>query len=489
MKRNSNRFWARVVPWVVLAHCFLFIIFWITNRLFYDSVNTFIIEKTGFVLDYVSFCLIFSAIIGFAAILMLWLGRNGPKQGWVVLFSIFGIFFILFFYGSFFVLFSQDPTQPVRLWRLVRYFGLYVNSLLLAIFVALISIYVVPSLIKKAQGSKRDKTPFMIGTLVLFLLIWAPAFWILPGNVVTQGAPDKPWIIGHRGAAALAPENTIAAAELAFQLGAAGVETDIRISQDGVPFLMHDSNLLRTTDVSTIFPGREHEDASSFTWAELHRLNAGKWFAEMDPFGTIQGGDVSLKDLNIYSQVGIPSLQDELATVKKDGLIFIFDLLPPPESHPFHDSFFETCLTEIQKAGIGNKVWFLIDPDQLGSVRQKIPDMIPAYGADFQNPPAVNLLQEDGYQIVNVGFGLSDKWIQNYRSSGVKVNLYVVDERWMFSDLWLKGVSSMTTNNVEAMTMLVKPVGSISLTVYRILWAVIGLAGCIALVLVFNPRK
>jgi hypothetical protein len=272
-------------------------------------------------------------------------------------------------------------------------------------------------------------------------------------------------------------------------LGAAGVETDIRISQDGMPFLMHDSTLLRTTDVSTIFPGREHEDASSFTWVELQKLNAGEWFAEVDPFGKIRSGDVSLADLNTYSQAVIPSLQDELDTVKKDGLIFIFDLLPPSVGHPFHGSFFDICLTEIREAGIGSKVWFLLDPDQIGFVQQKIPDMVPIYGADFLKPPDVNLLKENGYQIVNVGFGLSDKWIKNYRTAGLGVNLYVVDEKWMFSDLWLKGVSSITTNNVEAMTLLVKPLFSIPLSVYMIVWIVIGLAGCVALLLVFNPRK
>jgi glycerophosphoryl diester phosphodiesterase len=489
MQKISNRFWTKVVPWIVLAHGLLFIIFWITNRLFYDSVNTFIIEKTGFVLDYVSVCLIFSGIVGFAAILMLWLGRHGSKRGWVVLFSILSIFFILFFYSSFFVLFSQDPTQPVRLWRMVRYFGLYVNSLLLVIFMVLYSIFIIPFLIKRVESSKRNKTFFMIGSLVLFLVLWALALWILPGNVIKQGLPDKPLIIGHRGAAALAPENTIVAAELAFQLGAAGVETDIRMSQDGVPFLMHDATLLRTTDVRKNFPGREHEDASSFIWTELQKLNAGEWFAKVDPFGTIQRGDVSVADLNTYSRAGIPSLQDELDTVKRDGLIFIFDLLPPPANHPFRDSFFETCVTEIQKAGIGSKVWFLLDPEQISTVSEKIPDMIPTYGADFQKPPAVDLLKENGYQIVNVGFGLSDKWIQNYRAAGLGVNLYVVDERWMFSDLWLKGVSSMTTNNVEAMTLLAKPLDSIPLPIYMILWIVIGLTGCISLVLVFNPRK
>lgn len=49
-------------------------------------------------------------------------------------------------------------------------------------------------------------------------------------------------------------------------------------SYDGVPFLMHDSTLRRTTNVADVFPNRTHLDPSMFTWAELQQLNAGDWF-------------------------------------------------------------------------------------------------------------------------------------------------------------------------------------------------------------------
>lgn len=49
-------------------------------------------------------------------------------------------------------------------------------------------------------------------------------------------------------------------------------------SYDGVPFLMHDATLRRTTNVAEVFPNRTHHDASMFTWAELQQLNAGDWF-------------------------------------------------------------------------------------------------------------------------------------------------------------------------------------------------------------------
>lgn len=49
-------------------------------------------------------------------------------------------------------------------------------------------------------------------------------------------------------------------------------------SYDGIPFLMRDSTLTRTTNVAEVFPNRTHLHASMFSWADLQQLNAGDWF-------------------------------------------------------------------------------------------------------------------------------------------------------------------------------------------------------------------
>ena len=56
----------------------------------------------------------------------------------------------------------------------------------------------------------------------------------------------EPLIIGHRGASAVAPENTMAAFAAAIAAGADGIEFDVRLSLDGVPVIIHDDNLQRT---------------------------------------------------------------------------------------------------------------------------------------------------------------------------------------------------------------------------------------------------
>jgi glycerophosphoryl diester phosphodiesterase len=75
--------------------------------------------------------------------------------------------------------------------------------------------------------------------------------------------------IAHRGASAYAPENTIAAFEEALRLHARAVEMDVRLSRDGVPVILHDATVERTTD------GRGPVD--QLTVDELQSLDAGSW--------------------------------------------------------------------------------------------------------------------------------------------------------------------------------------------------------------------
>jgi glycerophosphoryl diester phosphodiesterase len=79
-----------------------------------------------------------------------------------------------------------------------------------------------------------------------------------------------PRIIGHRGAARRAPENTLAGLRRAHELGARWVEFDVQATRDGCAFLFHDARLDRTTD--------GHGLAADRTAAELAQLDAGAWF-------------------------------------------------------------------------------------------------------------------------------------------------------------------------------------------------------------------
>ncbi len=82
---------------------------------------------------------------------------------------------------------------------------------------------------------------------------------------------SKPLILGHRGASAIAPENTLVAFRRAMSDGADGTEFDVRLSRDQVPVVIHDANLKRT--------GLANLRVSELTAQELQRFDVGSWFA------------------------------------------------------------------------------------------------------------------------------------------------------------------------------------------------------------------
>lgn len=86
--------------------------------------------------------------------------------------------------------------------------------------------------------------------------------------------PDwpRPLILAHRGASAHAPENTLAAFELAHKQGAHGIELDAKLSADGEVVVIHDASVERTTD--------GHGRVSQLSITALRELDAGSFFAE-----------------------------------------------------------------------------------------------------------------------------------------------------------------------------------------------------------------
>ncbi|UZJ80732.1 glycerophosphodiester phosphodiesterase [Fictibacillus sp. KU28468] len=78
-------------------------------------------------------------------------------------------------------------------------------------------------------------------------------------------------IFGHRGASKVCPENTMASYTRAYEMGADGLEIDVHLTSDGVPVIIHDDTVKRTTN------GKGY--VKNFTLAEIKQLDAGSWFS------------------------------------------------------------------------------------------------------------------------------------------------------------------------------------------------------------------
>ena len=75
---------------------------------------------------------------------------------------------------------------------------------------------------------------------------YAPVWFFIIGNL--KMTLKLPKIIGHRGAAAYAPENTLEGIHTAADMGVEWVELDVKLTKDQIPVLFHDETLERTTN-------------------------------------------------------------------------------------------------------------------------------------------------------------------------------------------------------------------------------------------------
>jgi glycerophosphoryl diester phosphodiesterase len=113
-----------------------------------------------------------------------------------------------------------------------------------------------------------------------------------------------PLWIAHRGAGKLAPENTLAAFRLGASHGYRAFECDVKLSADGVPFLLHDDTLDRTTPSQGV--------AGLRPWVELSRLDAGGWHSRA------------------FAGEPLPSLDAIARYVRRNGFALNLEIKPTP---------------------------------------------------------------------------------------------------------------------------------------------------------------
>jgi glycerophosphoryl diester phosphodiesterase len=81
-----------------------------------------------------------------------------------------------------------------------------------------------------------------------------------------------PRLIGHRGAAAIAPENTLESFAIAHHAGLSWIECDAKLTKDGTVILLHDDTLDRTTN--------GHGNVADTNFDDIEALEAGSWFSD-----------------------------------------------------------------------------------------------------------------------------------------------------------------------------------------------------------------
>ncbi|MGH6884958.1 MAG: glycerophosphodiester phosphodiesterase family protein, partial [Geminicoccales bacterium] len=153
-----------------------------------------------------------------------------------------------------------------------------------------------------------------------------------------------PLVIGHRGAAAVAPENTLAGLRAAKAAGVTWVEFDVMLTDDDVPVLFHDDSLKRVT-------GREQPMAET-AYAALSALEAGTWFSSAfagEPVPTLEQALALLVELRLRPNIELKPTPGRGRATAERTLAVLAERWPAGYAQPLISSFDRMALAAVQE--------------------------------------------------------------------------------------------------------------------------------------------
>lgn len=258
---------------------------------------------------------------------------------------------------------------------------------------------------------------------------------------------QPPLNIAHRGARSVAPENTLAAAQKAIDCGADMWELDVAMTADGIPFLLHDDTLTRTSNAREFFPDRSPWAAHDFTWAEIRQLDFGSWFEAHDPFGEIAAGTVSRAELDRYRGLPAPTLEEALLFTRDHHWrvnVEIKDL----QNTPHETDAVEKVVNLIERLEMVEQVLLSsFNHRYLGRAKAANPQLEVGVLVYQPTPDPLNLLKTFQSTTYHPEQRLMQSpEIARLRQAGVAVNIWTVNESESMQTLIEAGASGIITD-------------------------------------------
>ncbi|WP_405646982.1 glycerophosphodiester phosphodiesterase [Streptomyces uncialis] len=237
------------------------------------------------------------------------------------------------------------------------------------------------------------------------------------GHLRPPGAPLT--VIAHRGASSAAPENTLVADEVGRRGGAEYIENDVQPSKDGVPYVLHDSTVDRTTDGS----GAIRE----LTSAQLDALDAGSWFGPA------------------FAGNRVPTLAAQLGDLRERG----GDMLLEIKGRHTRDEV-ATIVRIIREQRMTDRVFVQsFEPDALRYTRDLAPELPLGLLRGTLDADPVAVARELGltsYNPSDAALGARPGVVAELRDAGVAVMVWTVDSPDRWAALEKAGVDAVITN-------------------------------------------
>ncbi len=290
--------------------------------------------------------------------------------------------------------------------------------------------------------------------LILFVLSACAARKAQPVEPVTPQpfAYEPPIIVAHRGARSVAPENTLLAAQRAFELGANQWELDVQVSADGELVVLHDGSLWRTSNAGQVYPLRLFWQVKNFSLAEIQTLDAGSWYLKKDPFGEIATGTISSEQQAEIAGEPFPTLREALELTKtKDWSVNIE--LKDVSKTPGDAVIVEKTVALIEEMDMVDQVLISsFKHDYLVQVKALNPQIkTAALVGEMEDPLA--LLQSIGADAINPNYEkITDLGIiKTLRNAGYDVYVWTVNDPEIMMQFINAGVSGIITDYPQRM--------------------------------------
>lgn len=233
-----------------------------------------------------------------------------------------------------------------------------------------------------------------------------------------------PRLVGHRGAAATAPENTLASLRQAHAEGATWVEFDVKLTADDIPILMHDDRLGRTTNGQGKVAKTRMED--------LQMLDAGNWFGPAFAGETVPTLRAALElcaDLALGINIELKPCPGRAEQTTKIVAKMVDHIWPDNLPQPLYSSFDRPSLLTIKAVKPDAKCGYLCT-----RIPKHWPEAVARYGCSTLNA--------------------SHRWIRQKHidaatALGVPVLVYTVNDPVRAKKLIDAGVTTVFTDNVR----------------------------------------
>lgn len=240
-------------------------------------------------------------------------------------------------------------------------------------------------------------------------------------------------IIGHRGASAYHPENTMFAFRAASEMGAEMIELDITLSKDGIPVVIHDETLDRTTNVK----GR----VSDYTADELQQTDAGSWFSEshkgehiptLEEVLKFAKGRISL-NIEIKSEAVTDNARGGIEEKALD-LVKIYGM----ESHVIFSSFDYRAILHLRELDVDIYTALLYEKNQ--SKERNPSQLVKDYGAN-----AFNCSRRQ----------FSKKWAKDAQEHDIPVLIYTVNKERHMKKMIKRGAKGIFSDKPDLLKEVV----------------------------------